>query len=135
MDSLVIRPQSVAHVRIAEDALVAVPVCDPHVVRTGSGRRERLQVARGRGGAAVDACDVTARMQLCDPRRDERLNGQGARCVLDGVGLQVEADRAAARQSEGGRLRDGVVRGCGSGAGGVHGREARTLRIRDARRL
>jgi hypothetical protein len=55
---LVLRPEAVADVRVAEEVGVAVPVPDPGVVwRFGAEERD---VSDGGGGAPIDAGDVAA---------------------------------------------------------------------------
>ena len=107
MHALVVRPERVADVRVAEDVLDAVPVRDPRVV--GLRRSERGDVTHRRRGAAVDTGDVTLRVQLAVPGGDERLHGLRARRVVALVALHVEVDRAARRQPEVRRARDRVV--------------------------
>ncbi len=133
VDPLVARPERVAHVRIAEDALLAVPVRDPDAVRDR--RAEGLQVADRRGGAAVHAGDVAARVELVHPARDERLHRRRARRVVDGVALHVEVDRRAGIEAERRSTGDRVVGGGRPLRRGGCGADVRERGLRDARRL
>ncbi len=100
MEPLMVRPEGVRDVRVAEDGRLAVPVGDPDVVGRGGGGREHLEVADRRGGAAVDTGEMTERVELVDPGGDERLHALGAGGVVDRVALHVEVDRASAAEAE-----------------------------------
>ena len=135
MHALVIRPDAVAHVRIAEDALDAVPVGDPAGV--GQPGADRRNVAHRRGRAAVDTRDVSLRAELGRPGGDERLHRRRARCVVDRVALHVEVDRAAGWKAEALGLRDRVIgrRTPLVGRGRCDRRELLQPALRDARGL
>ena len=135
MDPLVVRPERVRDVRVAEHALVAVPVGDPDVVGRGARRSERLQVANRRARAAVDAREVAERVQLVHPAGHERLHGLAARRVVDRVALHVEVDRAARREPERVRVVRGVVGRGRSLARRERGGDLCDVRAADAGRL
>ena len=135
MNALMLRPEAVADVRVAEDRLDAVPVRDPD--RVGQCGTERRDVADRRGGAAVDAGDEAVRAQLGHPAGDERLHRPRAGGVCRLVALHVEVHGAARGQAEAGGKRRGVVGGGPALCGGGRGRRRDLLqpRLADARRL
>ncbi len=96
VDTLVVRPDAVAHVRVTEDAFDAVPVRDPD--RVGRRGAERGNITNGGGGAAVDAGDEPVGAQPVDPADDERLHRLGARRDADLVPLHVGVDAGCRRE-------------------------------------
>ena len=110
MNPLVVGPEGVGDVRIAQDVRSTVPVREPDVV----GVRERRigvgdELLHRRARASVDARDVPLRVQLVRPRTQEPFDGQVAARPRAVVGLHVEVDGAADAETEGRRFADRVV--------------------------
>src|SRR5205814_1235704 len=106
--ALVVRPVGVGHVRVAEDAGLAVPVRDPDRVGAARRARGREQVADRGGRAPVDAREPALAPEPGDPAAEERLYGLRAGGAVRLVALEVEVDRRALREPEEARARDGV---------------------------